>query len=299
MSSSRPLKTRISLKTKAAADAAAAAATPAPFDGGEKAQKTLPLLDEVNELIEKERTLLSLKLLEQKQVADDWKKKYTNLVGKMTSVDFDPEEAVEDTKQPTTDAPPQTQIPTATTDHTYSSVKEMVTELLTKMRLHSWVADMSNTEMTEEWIFAQLCKHVFGIKSSFTGLRIGIFRHCELTSSCSAPLTYILRNPNIDAVDFSDNHIGETCMLDMNGVLRDRRGSPQYILLNGNMPLARWSPKHSVSLLLDALSVHTWGLGITLQDFTDLMPPEGRGPPSSPKKQAIAAKGKNRDYKEM
>ena len=40
----------------------------------------LPLLDEVNELIEKERLLLSLKLLAQKEEAVEWKSKYDKLV---------------------------------------------------------------------------------------------------------------------------------------------------------------------------------------------------------------------------
>jgi hypothetical protein len=43
----------------------------------------IPLMDEVNEVIEKEKTLASLKLIEQQQLAQEWKQKYENLVGKV------------------------------------------------------------------------------------------------------------------------------------------------------------------------------------------------------------------------
>lgn len=46
----------------------------------------IPILDEVNDLIEKERTLLALKLLEQQREAQQWKSKYDHLVEKVVSV---------------------------------------------------------------------------------------------------------------------------------------------------------------------------------------------------------------------
>jgi len=43
----------------------------------------LPLLEEVNDLIEKERLLMTLKVLEQQKQAEEWKAKYELLVGKV------------------------------------------------------------------------------------------------------------------------------------------------------------------------------------------------------------------------
>ena len=49
----------------------------------EEAAISLPLLDDVNELIEKEKILLEFKVLEQQREASEWKAKYDNLLGKV------------------------------------------------------------------------------------------------------------------------------------------------------------------------------------------------------------------------
>lgn len=52
--------------------------------GGGYASASLPLLDDVNELIEKEKMLLEFKVLEQQKEAHEWKVKYDNLLGKVS-----------------------------------------------------------------------------------------------------------------------------------------------------------------------------------------------------------------------
>lgn len=49
----------------------------------EEAVISLPLLDDVNELIEKEKILLEFKVLEQQKEAFEWKAKYDSLLGKV------------------------------------------------------------------------------------------------------------------------------------------------------------------------------------------------------------------------
>lgn len=49
----------------------------------EEAAISLPLLDDVNELIEKEKILLEFKVLEQQKEASEWKAKYDSLLGKV------------------------------------------------------------------------------------------------------------------------------------------------------------------------------------------------------------------------
>lgn len=51
---------------------------------GGYALASLPLLDDVNELIEKEKILLEFKVLEQQKEAYEWKLKYDNLLGKVS-----------------------------------------------------------------------------------------------------------------------------------------------------------------------------------------------------------------------
>lgn len=50
---------------------------------GQVAVGSLPLLDDVNELIEKEKILLEFKVLEQQKEAFEWKAKYDHLLGKV------------------------------------------------------------------------------------------------------------------------------------------------------------------------------------------------------------------------
>ena len=47
------------------------------------AHHDLPLLDEVSELLQKEKTLYELKMLESKLAADEWKSKYEKLIGQV------------------------------------------------------------------------------------------------------------------------------------------------------------------------------------------------------------------------
>jgi hypothetical protein len=130
-------------------------------------------------------------------------------------------------------------------------------------------------------VFAHLCKFVFNAKSPYRGLRVAIFRNCDLTSSFVTPLAYVLRNPSIVALDLSRNDFSEKCLLVLMDVLRERRGTPQYLLLHGNASLARHSPKAAASKLLEVLTDTTWGLSVSLGDFADVSPPEKKSRLSS------------------
>ena len=60
-----------------------ASSTMSKREGG-SALSHLPLLDDVNELIDKEKMLLEFKVLEQQKEAREWKVKYDSLLGKMS-----------------------------------------------------------------------------------------------------------------------------------------------------------------------------------------------------------------------
>lgn len=74
-------------------------------------------------------------------------------------------------------------------------------------------------------------------------------------------------------------------------VLQDVRRTPQYLLLEGNTPFST-SVKH-FDAILDVLTEHTWGVTVSLKDFTDLAL---TAPHKSSK---TARKELNFDYKEM
>jgi len=53
-------------------------------DGGSGSLSDIPLLDEVNDLLEKEKMLLGLKILEQKKEKEEWKAKYDQLLTRVS-----------------------------------------------------------------------------------------------------------------------------------------------------------------------------------------------------------------------
>ena len=82
--------------------------------------------------------------------------------------------------------------------------------------------------------------------------------------------------------------------------MQDRRATPQYLLLENNTPLS-YSVRHFAPVL-DSLTDHTWGLTVSLKDFTDVAITFNRPLPHAGKKGAGAAvvhKDLNHDYKEM
>jgi hypothetical protein len=74
-------------------------------------------------------------------------------------------------------------------------------------------------------------------------------------------------------------------------LIQERRKTPEFILLGGNTTLA--SSTANVSSLLEVLTEHTWGLGITCNDYHALsLDPQIK---ISRKNE----KSLNKDYKEM
>lgn len=78
----------------------------------------------------------------------------------------------------------------------------------------------------------------------------------------------------------------------INVFVQDRRTTPQYMLFENNVPLSH-TAKHFAAIL-DTLTEHTWGLTVSLRDFTDValssLPPKHS--------RAAARKELNYDYKE-
>ncbi len=177
------------------------------------ARKTqdLPLLDEVNELIEKERILLSLKLLEQKQESEEWKLKYESLITKVS--DNVEENADFETLAMAVDV--AAELPKA--------AQQDVTQRLRSQK-YSWVLDLSylNVDLNS---FTGVCKSTFGSKDVGHGFRIVNFSHCDLTDQYTTPLLSVLRNIHVDALDLSHNELSEVALLQMLSILKVRRPS--------------------------------------------------------------------------
>lgn len=266
-----------------------------------------PLVDELNELIEKERTLLNLKLLAQKNETDSWKTKYDQLLDKVGTGSYDNLAL----------SAGQTLESAAEVEMEGSHVSEVtfydVQQILMK-RIASWILDLSGVVM-DKMLFAKLGKEVFGPRSSFDAINTLNVSGCSITDEFAPPLLSIMRTSRLQAIDLSHNELSDMFFLQMLETLKvcdalssssfvctgvnclysfsfskNVRRTPQYVLLEGNTPLSA-SAKH-FEAILDALTEHTWGLTVSLMDFTDLAL-------AVPHKSSKAARREpNFDYKE-
>lgn len=173
-------------------------------------QKTadIPLLDEVNELIEKERLLLNLKLLEQKQEAEEWKAKYDSLVGKVSdniadTADFDTLEFAAETLA----------------EKRVDFISQFDLNVLLKNQKYPWIVDLSHANI-EPSVFASTIKSLFSARAAGSDSSVVVLNHCSLTDENAAALVSVFRNNDVHAVDLSHNDLNEVFFLQLVDVLK-------------------------------------------------------------------------------
>jgi len=251
-------------------------ASKSPVKGKSKLSE-LPLLDEVNELIEKERLLLTLKVLEQQKEAQDWKARYDVLVGKVSETslrtgDFRAMEVLAATTlDPTADsksglssvvaAPP----PTAGGSAAASSIPattEGVQNLLAGLK-HDWIMDLSST-VVKSPLLNQLNNDALNLRAP-TKVKIAKLSGCYMTDECASALGAMVSRPAIEAMDLSFNDLTSSTTQQINAGLRTRRRTPQYLLLHGNPALS--SAASSLTSTLALLTDSTWGISVSVQDL--------------------------------
>lgn len=159
----------------------------------------LPLLDEVNELIEKERMLLSLKLLDKKNEVEEWKLKYDSLVEKIgyesaNVVNINLLEVVATVDN------------NKTGQHSVELLRDLNYLLLN--RKYSWILDLSQT-VFENSALMKLCKYVFGKRGICEGINTVILKKCAMDDDFNIALQTILSATSLQALDLSHNNLGE------------------------------------------------------------------------------------------
>jgi len=226
-----------------------------------KAEGELPLLEEVNELIEKERLLMQLKLLEQQRAAEEWKAKYESLVGnaskgssgnqtlaKVGNENEAPGDGNSAIKKNKT-APPTTT----------EGLQQMLMDLE-----HDWVLDLSNVKVDNK-LLSLLNSEVFSARGCAThNITVCSLANTSLEDDSMLALTTLAGKASVQALDLRGNNLGPQTFQNLVGAVKSRRKSPQYLLLNANLPLMG----ASVTPLLTALTDSTWGVHLSLQDVS-------------------------------
>lgn len=170
-----------------------------------------PLMDELNDLIEKERTLLNLKLLAQKTETDSWKTKYDQLLDKVGTGGLDNVASAGQTLESAAEAE------AASPQNSEVSFYD-VQQILSK-RVASWILDLNGVVM-DKVLFAKLGKEVFGPRSSFDVINTVHMSGCSMTDEFTAPLLAIMRTSRLQAIDLSHNELSEVFFLQMLGTLK-------------------------------------------------------------------------------
>ena len=252
-----------------------------------EAPNALPYQDKVDLLLEKQRYLMQLKVIEQERLAKEWKSKYDSLVDKVGSSagktgDYS---ALESAAMENDNARPiSNNIDVSEKKDegmgmdTTVIEKKILTELPSKTdsegmqsllmnRSHQWILDFSNLAIKDPFL-RQLNKDVFSMKGIESyNIQVVNLSRCELEDSKDGTLELgaILSKPSVQALDLSHNNLGATFLTQLISSLKSRRKTPQYLLLQGNMHIAQ----HSLIPLIKNLTDSTWGLGLTLCDLNN------------------------------
>lgn len=161
----------------------------------DKESTEIPLLEEVNELLEKERSLMKLKVIEQHVEANEWKNKYEILVKTIA----------DDTLNPTKISAYEVaaDISNAACVKSWRNNVEKQLYLLPKSTM-PWYLDVSDTKLTSNDLQRIL---MYPKTNNYKKISAISFRNCCLDDSCAKLLPHLLRFPNIAAIDFSCNRM--------------------------------------------------------------------------------------------
>eukprot|EP01031_Cornospumella_fuschlensis_P044223 gene44223-54073_t len=187
-------------------------------------RESVPLISEINELIEKERLLLELRLIDKNLEAERWKAKYEQLKSRVLGDDVDLEDPAKVQAVIEVDAFDPNVVQTA-------NMRQVLVE-----RISQNYVDLSGLQFSKP-ILSNLSKLLFGSRSSYPSLRIARLRDCQLTAEHAEGLAHLLRSPQTDALDLTGNFLDLDCMRLFAEVLRNRRETPQYLLLARNPAL--------------------------------------------------------------
>ena len=229
----------------------------------------VPLLDEVQLLLEKERLLLELKFLEQQKEAQEWKSKYDMIVEKvhLAAVVSGDTKAVEQVVH--IDDKSNEEVTGGYKSRGASGgpiTSDRMNDILMSLG-SNWILDCSNNVMTNGAL-TMLLKGPTAITHAHPDLKIFRFTNCSIDDSTSQLISAVVSKQSVLAVDLSNNNLGKDFENQLIDALKLRKRSPQYVLLHGNMPLGA-SSKTFINVIR-ALTDSTWGISVSLQDFSQI-----------------------------
>eukprot|EP01039_Chlorochromonas_danica_P008441 gene8441-9307_t len=228
-------------------------------EGSPQARPPPNLIGEINDLIEKERTLLELQLLDKNLEAEEWKRKYESLRLKVSEEETEEVKKILSLGDGSASEEAELQEPQQT-----ATMREIILNRLLGER----VADLSNLKFASKASFSSIIKALFGQKSAYPGLRVAWLRNCELSAANAEAIAHLLRSAMVDAVDLSRNNLDDLSFIAIVEALKNRKNTPQYLLLDYN-PLGG-NAATLLCTMLQFLTETTWGIAVSLPDLLSL-----------------------------
>jgi hypothetical protein len=218
-----------------------------------------PLLHEVTALLEKERILSELRVLEQEAKATKWKEKYADLKEKIIEAKaVEPEDAAKLEKlgevEDEEDEDPM--------DISKRGGNNLAGLLL--QNVHGTLGNFSHIPLTKQ-IFSGIVKSLFGSHSQYPEMAVLWIKDCGLDHASIDAIEYLLRTARLQGLDISGNNLDDDVLFSFVEVLNTKKKTPQYLLLHG---IPSWARSERAYLeLLQTLSKETWGISISLLDM--------------------------------
>ena len=174
------------------------------------ASQDVPLLDEVSELLSKERSLMQLKVIEQHVEAKEWKEKYETLVKNIGSSDslthsLPGSGSGHGLQSRIAAYEVAADISSTPQSNSWRNDVEKQLYLLPSSDM-PWYLDVSNSSLTSNDVHRIL---MFPKTNNYMKTSVLNFHNCGLDDSCAKLLPHLLRFPNIAAIDFSCNDVAE------------------------------------------------------------------------------------------
>jgi hypothetical protein len=163
----------------------------------DKESTDIPLLEEVNELLSKERNLMNLKVIEQHVEAKEWKDKYETLIKKISDDTLNPAKITAYEVAAEVSSAPQLK--------SWRNDVEKQLYLLPSSDM-PWYLDVSNCSLTSNDLHRIL---MFPKTNNYRQTSVLNFHNCGLDDSCAKLFPHLLRFPNIEAIDFSCNNVAD------------------------------------------------------------------------------------------
>ena len=222
----------------------------------------LPLLESFQNLLEKEKLVLNLQVLKEKQQAAEWKAKYDSLVGKMVNTAA----YTQDMGMIETVAVDEEELIKSGIMIQDSAQKDILDQIKNHKMINLSSTSETKNVLTESKL-NKISKDIIVSKGNKNPTYL-FFKNTLLNDSHVKALIPLLKIPSVDAIDLSYNNLGIEMESQLIELLKGKRKTPQYILFNGNMD-ASLSP-HFIDVV-HLLTDRTWGISVTLQDLAPAM----------------------------